>query len=207
VGCIQVSTLNPGERLACHSMSHATDAYDCSIYLRDGSIEVEEGRARLAAARERGSFLTARSLDLLLLEDPIVAASYVADLKGIACSQHTLITALECLRRDSDDSFTPLSPSGGTTASVAGIMHSSGGGSMTASSSESCNSLPVVGTESGHVYVLASDCSGSAAICSVQLPSVPAIMCPVGRFDAEWRCVPVLSAYHITTTRCSLTVD
>jgi hypothetical protein len=118
-----------------------------------------------------------------------VAASYVADLKDVPCSQHTLITALECLRRDSDDSFAPLSHSGGAPASTPGVTQSSGGGNVTATSSESCNSLPVVGTESGHVYILASDCSGSAAICSVQLPSVPAIMCPVGRFDAEWRCV------------------
>lgn len=99
-----------------------------------------------------------------------------------------MITALECLRRDSDDSFAPPAPSGGSGSAQSSGLHGSTGGGAAASSSESGNSLPVVGTESGHVYILASDCSGSSALCSVQLPSVPAIMCPVGRFDAEWRC-------------------
>lgn len=47
--------------------------------------------------------------------------------------------------------------------------------------------LLVVGAESGHVFILPLDPSGSAFMCRLQLPSVPVILNCSGLFDTEWR--------------------
>lgn len=118
-------------------------------------MDAEAAHSNLTQARDSGIFLTARSLDFLLLEDPARRAEYVEELKGVQYAQQTLITCVETLKRDSDDHD-------GVT-------------------------LCVVGTESGHVYILPPDCSGSATLCKVTIGAVPVLMCPSGRFDVEWR--------------------
>ena len=118
-------------------------------------MDADSAYGNLSQARETGIFLTARSLDFILLEDAAARAQYVSEVMNLQFSQQTLITCLETLKRDSDD--------------FDGVM------------------LCVVGTESGHVYILPPDCSGSAFLCRVAIGSVPVLMCPSGRFDVEWR--------------------
>jgi Bardet-Biedl syndrome 1 protein len=48
-------------------------------------------------------------------------------------------------------------------------------------------SLLVVGTESGQIYILPQDPSGSNFICKVQLPSAATLISVNGVFDVEWR--------------------
>ena len=51
-------------------------------------------------------------------------------------------------------------------------------------------SLIVLGTESGHVYVLPQDPSNSNFVCKIALPSsVPVMLSVSGLFDVEWRVV------------------
>ena len=126
-----------------------------TLCCRSGEMDVETAFDNLTQARESGVFLTARSLDLLLMEDSTVRAEYVSDMCGVPYSQQTIITCLETLKRDSDD--------------VDGVT------------------LCVVGTESGHVYILPPDCTGNSFLCKVFIGSVPVLMCPSGRFDVEWR--------------------
>ena len=47
--------------------------------------------------------------------------------------------------------------------------------------------LPVVGTEAGHVYILPADPGQSQYLCRISLKAVPVLLCPAGRFDVEWR--------------------
>ena len=48
-------------------------------------------------------------------------------------------------------------------------------------------SLLVVGTESGVVYILPPDPSGSAYLCRIQLESIPTHIAISGLFETEWR--------------------
>lgn len=71
--------------------------------IRRGEMDAETAYSNLMQARESGIFLTARSLDLILLEEPSRRAEYVDEVKGVQFAQQTLITCLETLKRDSDD--------------------------------------------------------------------------------------------------------
>lgn len=66
-------------------------------------MDAETAHGNLMQARDSGIFLTARSLDFLLLEEPPRRAEYVEEMKSVQYAQQTLITCLETLRRDSDD--------------------------------------------------------------------------------------------------------
>ena len=50
-------------------------------------------------------------------------------------------------------------------------------------------SMLIVGTESGHVHFLPPDPSDSTVVCTVKLPSAPALLSVSGLFDIEWRVV------------------
>lgn len=126
-----------------------------TIHRRD-EMDAETAFTNISQARDSGVFLTARSLDFIMINDPSRRAEYVQEMKGVQYAQQTLITCLETLKRDSDDHD-------GVT-------------------------LCVVGTESGHVYILPPDCSRSTVLCKVSIGAVPVLMCPSGRFDVEWRC-------------------
>lgn len=130
--------------------------------LKTDVIDVPTAIARLLSAREAGAKLSARSLDLLLLQESPLAAQleYVNDVKNVQYSQQTLITCMDTLKKDSEE--------------------------------EDAISLLVVGTESGRVYILPQDPSNTNVLCEVRLPSssaVPVLFSTSGFFDVEWRVV------------------
>jgi Bardet-Biedl syndrome 1 protein len=48
-------------------------------------------------------------------------------------------------------------------------------------------SLLIVGTESGHIYILPLDPTNSNYLCKITLPSAPTLLSVSGIFDVEWR--------------------
>jgi Bardet-Biedl syndrome 1 protein len=58
---------------------------------------------QLCEARDAGTRLSARSLDLIALESEAARTAYVNDMKDILYTQSTLITCMDTLKKDSED--------------------------------------------------------------------------------------------------------
>jgi hypothetical protein len=58
---------------------------------------------KLCEARDTGTRLSARSVDLITLESEAARIAYVAEMKDIMYTQSTLVTCMETLKKDSDD--------------------------------------------------------------------------------------------------------
>ena len=68
----------------------------------EGPPNVEGAVASLAAMRDEGKSLTARSLDLLGIADTAVAYEFVEAEKHVTLSQQTVITCMEVLQKSED---------------------------------------------------------------------------------------------------------
>ena len=58
---------------------------------------------RLCDARDTGTKLSARSVDLITLESEAARNAYVNEMKDILYTQSTLITCMDTLKKDSED--------------------------------------------------------------------------------------------------------
>jgi Bardet-Biedl syndrome 1 protein len=110
---------------------------------------------RLSELRDTGTVLSSRSSELLSLDSEESRMAFVEEMKDVNFVQHTVITCMEILKKDSEDS--------------------------------DALSLLIVGTESGHVYILPVDPTNSNYLCKIVLPSAPTLLSVSGNFDVEWR--------------------
>lgn len=58
---------------------------------------------RLCEARDSGTKLSARSVDLITLESETARNAYVSEMKDILYTQSTLVTCMDTLKKDSED--------------------------------------------------------------------------------------------------------
>lgn len=152
--------LRPYRKWTCPSVEIVPEETEVWSDLKIDMIDVPTAIQRLLRIREEGLVLSARSMDLILMDedDHEARLDYVNDMKTIQnYTQQTLLTCMTSIKKDSEDpdAITYL----------------------------------VVGTESGRVYVLPQDASGSSFLCKVSLPpgAIPTLLLVSGLFDVEWR--------------------
>mmetsp|Transcript_11120 Transcript_11120/g.38624 ORF Transcript_11120/g.38624 Transcript_11120/m.38624 type:complete len:635 (+) Transcript_11120:151-2055(+) len=131
------------------------DAAEASLWdsLGGGRVETEAACEQLAQLRDMGVHLTARSLDLLQMDQPGDRAAFVERVRGTPLAQQTVITCLAVLNKSAIE--------------------------------WDAVSCVVLGTESGHVYIL--DPSGTSVLVKKTLPSVPVFIAGAGILDVEYR--------------------
>eukprot|EP00519_Triparma_laevis_P002041 CAMPEP_0182517722 /NCGR_PEP_ID=MMETSP1321-20130603/42803_1 /TAXON_ID=91990 /ORGANISM="Bolidomonas sp., Strain RCC1657" /LENGTH=477 /DNA_ID=CAMNT_0024725487 /DNA_START=120 /DNA_END=1549 /DNA_ORIENTATION=+ len=80
------------------------DPQDESIWaeMDSGNVDAEAGWQMLQQARDSGAVMSSWSLDLLSMEDEMARAQYVAGKRGVEHKQHTVVTCMETLRKDTD---------------------------------------------------------------------------------------------------------
>lgn len=154
--------LRPYRKWTCPPMEISPAETEVWTDLKMDLVDIPGAIQRLIAARDSGVVLTARSADLIGMDDESEAGvakrtSFVNDMNVVVpYVQQTLITCMDVLKKDSDDS--------------------------------DAISLLVVGTESGIVYILPQDPSNSNYLCKVALPtSAPVSFSITGLFDVDWR--------------------
>ena len=152
--------MRPYRKWTCPPVEIVQEENEVWSDLKIDMIDIPTAMQRLLAIREDGLPLSARSMDLLLMDedDHESRVEYVNDMKAIQnYTQQTLLTCMAPIKKDSDD--------------------------------PDAITYMVVGTESGRVYVLPQDPSGSSFLCKVALPqgAIPVLLLVSGLFDVEWR--------------------
>lgn len=124
-------------------------------------IDTNTAVQRLSTARDNGVVLSARSMDLLSLEGDGDLQACVDYVERVKSAPNVQQTLITCMDVLKKDSEEP-----------------------------DAVSLIVVGTESGHVYILPQDPSNSNFLCKLKLvTSCPVMFSVSGMFDVDWRIV------------------
>lgn len=71
--------------------------------IKNDNINATAAVKQLCDARDAGTPLSARSLDLISLESEAARVAYVNEMKDILYTQNTLITCMDTLQKDSED--------------------------------------------------------------------------------------------------------
>lgn len=125
-------------------------------------IDTNTALQRLSAARDNGVSLSSRSMDLLALEGEQNGLQQCSEfIERVKGTANVQQTVITCMDVLKKDS-----------------------------EEQDALSLIIVGTESGHIYILPQDPSNSNFLCKLQLPSSCPVMFSVsGMFDVDWRVV------------------
>ena len=129
-------------------------------------VDVNTAVQRLAAARDGGVKLSSRSMDLLALEGDECADERLDYVTSTKNLAFVQQTLITCMDVLNKDN-----------------------------EDHDAISLLIVGTESGHVYILPQDPSNSNFLCKIALPggAIPTMFCTSGLFDVDWRLVVATS--------------
>jgi hypothetical protein len=71
--------------------------------IKNENMNASTAVKQLCDARDAGTRLSARSLDLIALESETARSAYVNEMKDILYTQSTLITCMATLKKDSED--------------------------------------------------------------------------------------------------------
>jgi Bardet-Biedl syndrome 1 protein len=112
---------------------------------------------KLLDIRDNNKPLSPCSLELLTFSSTVDHINYIEKNKNFIFSQPSLVTCMEVLSKDTDDS------------------------------NGNAVSLLVVGTETCQIFILPPDPSMSQYLCKIDIQSPPVLMTVYGAYDVEWR--------------------
>lgn len=95
--------LRPYRKWSCPFVDIASAEVEIWNKIKNENLSPSTAIKKLCEARDKGTRLSARSLDLIALDSDEARADYVHDMKDVLFTQSTLITCMETLRKDSDD--------------------------------------------------------------------------------------------------------
>ena len=71
--------------------------------IKNENMSASVAMKKLCEARDAGTRLSARSVDLITLESDTARSAYVNEMKEILYTQSTLVTCMDTLRKDSEE--------------------------------------------------------------------------------------------------------
>uniref|UniRef100_A0A7S0XEZ2 Bardet-Biedl syndrome 1 N-terminal domain-containing protein n=1 Tax=Chromulina nebulosa TaxID=96789 RepID=A0A7S0XEZ2_9STRA len=95
--------LRPYRKWVCPPVDVDKTELEIWTNLKNDSILPTEAVKSLAEARDNGVNLSSRSLDLLGLEIDTARATFITEMKDAPFNQHTLITCMDVLKKDSEE--------------------------------------------------------------------------------------------------------
>jgi Bardet-Biedl syndrome 1 protein len=94
--------LRPYKKWMCPPIELSSNEHDIWNRLKDGSLMPPDGVKHLTELREAGTTLSSRSVELLSL-DSLAVHTFVYENKDIPLQQHTVITCMDVLKKDSEE--------------------------------------------------------------------------------------------------------